>query len=138
MYRIMALDVGDVRIGIALSDLLQTIASPYETYRRKGFRKDIDYILKLAGEKEVGHIVSGLPLSMDGSENEQSAKVREFAEALAASTEIPVSFADERFTTVSAERLLISADVSREGRKKVVDKIAAAIILEGYLSKQKK
>ena len=137
MHRIMGLDVGDVRIGIALSDLLQTIASPFESYRRKGFFKDIDYILALAKEKEVGLIVSGIPLSMDGSENVQSAKVREFADALAKRTEIPVVFTDERFTTVSAERLLISADVSREGRKKVVDKIAAAIILDNYLSRNK-
>lgn len=134
----MALDIGDVRIGIALSDLLQTIASPFESYRRKGFVKDIEYILNLAKEKEVGQIVSGLPLSMDGSENAQSAKVREFAEALAARTEIPLSFVDERFTTVSAERLLVSADVSREGRKKVVDKIAAAIILDNFMSRNKK
>lgn len=138
MFRIMALDIGDVRIGIALSDLLQTIASPFESYRRKGFVKDIEYILNLAKEKEVGQIVSGLPLSMDGSENAQSAKVREFAEALAARTEIPLSFVDERFTTVSAERLLLSADVSREGRKKVVDKIAAAIILDNFMSRNKK
>ena len=75
---------------------------------------------------------------MDGSENAQSAKVREFAEALAARTEIPISFVDERFTTVSAERLLVSADVSREGRKKVVDKIAAAIILDNFMSRNKK
>ncbi len=134
----MALDIGDVRIGIALSDLLQTIASPFESYRRKGFVKDIEYILNLAKEKEVGQIVSGLPLSMDGSENAQSAKVREFAEALAARTEIPLSFVDERFTTVSAERLLVSADVSREGRKKMVDKIAAAIILDNFMSRNKK
>ena len=138
MFRIMALDIGDVRIGIALSDLLQTIASPFESYRRKGFVKDIEYILNLAKEKEVGQIVSGLPLSMDGSENAQSAKVREFAEALAARTEIPLSFVDERFTTVSAERLLVSADVSREGRKKVVDNIAAAIILDNFMSRNKK
>lgn len=138
MFRIMALDIGDVRIGIALSDLLQTIASPFESYRRKGFVKDIEYILNLAKEKEVGQIVSGLPLSMDGSENAQSAKVREFAEALAARTEIPLSFVDERFTTVSAERLLLSADVSREGRKKVVDKIAAAIILDNFMLRNKK
>ena len=134
MHRIMGLDVGDVRIGIALTDLLQTIASPFESYRRKGFLKDIDHILALAKEKEVGLIVSGLPLSMDGSENAQCAKVREFMDALAARTEIEVVFSDERFTTVSAEELLISADVSREGRRKVVDKIAAAIILESWLS----
>ena len=138
MFRIMALDVGDVRTGIALSDLLQTIASPFESYRRKGFVKDIEYILNLAKEKEVGLIVSGLPLSMDGTENAQSAKVREFVDALTARTEIPVSFVDERFTTVSAERMLLSADVSREGRKKVVDKIAAAIILDNYMSRNKK
>ena len=138
MFRIMALDVGDVRIGIALSDLLQTIASPFESYRRKGFVKDIEYILNLAKEKEVGLIVSGLPLSMNGTENAQSAKVREFVGALAERTEIPVSFVDERFTTVSAERMLLSADVSREGRKKVVDKIAAAIILDNYMSRNKK
>ena len=138
LYRIMALDVGDVRIGIAATDLLQTIASPLESYRRKGFLKDIDYILRLAAEREVGLIVSGLPLSDDGTENAQCEKVREFISALADRTEIPVQYMDERCTTVAAEELLIDADVSRAGRKRVVDKIAAALILERYLSERER
>ena len=137
MHRIMGLDIGEARIGIALTDLLQTIASPFETLRRKGFLKDVEAILAIAAEREVGLIVAGLPLSMDGTENAQCLRVREFMDALSERTDIPVEWMDERFTTVSAERVLLDADVSRAGRKKVVDKIAAAIILDHYLSRRK-
>lgn len=133
--RIMALDIGEVRIGIALSDPMKIIASPLETYTRVGFLKDIDYILELAEKHETDTIVAGLPLSMDGRENPQSGRVREFFEALKARFPGKTDYCDERFTTVSAERVLISADVSRKNRKKSVDKMAASLILQTYLAK---
>ena len=134
MGRIMSLDVGDVRIGIAVSDLMGVIANPLETYTRKGnLEVDAKYIVDLAKSKEVSLFISGLPLSLSGGENEQTLKTREFIEELQKHTDIPVKFLDERFTTLSAERVLIQGNVRRENRKKVIDKVAATIILQNYL-----
>ena len=134
MGRIMALDVGNVRIGIAVSDLMGIIANPLETYTRKGnLTVDAEYIANLAKQKEVSLFISGLPLSLSGGENEQTLKTREFIEELQKHTDIPVKFLDERFTTLSAERVLIQGNVRRENRKKVIDKVAATIILQNYL-----
>ena len=134
MGRIMALDVGNVRIGIAVSDLMGIIANPLETYTRKGnLAVDAEYIANLAKQKEISLFISGLPLSLSGGENEQTLKTREFIEELQKHTDIPVKFLDERFTTLSAERVLIQGNVRRENRKKVIDKVAATIILQNYL-----
>ncbi|MBQ8433761.1 MAG: Holliday junction resolvase RuvX [Clostridia bacterium] len=134
MGRVMALDVGNVRIGIAVSDLMGIIANPLETYTRKGnLTVDAQYIANLAKQREVSLFVSGLPLSLSGGENEQTLKTREFIEELQKHTDIPVKFLDERFTTLSAERVLIQGNVRRENRKKVIDKVAATIILQNDL-----
>ena len=136
MGRVMALDVGDVRIGIAVSDLMGIIANPLETYTRKGtLEVDARYVATLAKEKEVTQIVSGLPLGLKGQENEQTAKTREFVDKLKEVCDIPIEYLDERFTTLSAERVLIEGNVRREDRKKVIDKVAATIILQNYLDK---
>ncbi len=138
MGRIMALDVGDVRIGVAVSDLMGIIANPLETYTRKGdIDKDVGYIVALAKSHEVSLFVSGLPLGLNGQENDQTRKTREFIDALTAATDIPVKFMDERFTTLSAERVLIQGNVRRENRKKVIDKVAATIILQNYLDSKR-
>ena len=138
MGRIMALDVGDVRIGIAVSDLMGIIANPLETYTRKGILEvDAQYIVKLAQEKEVTKIISGLPLGLKGQENEQTAKTREFVDKLQEICDIPIEYLDERFTTLSAERVLIEGNVRRENRKKVIDKVAATIILQNYLDRKR-
>ena len=130
----MALDVGDVRIGVAVSDLMGIIANPLETYTRKGIlAQDAQYVADLAKRHEVELFVSGLPLGLNGQENEQTAKTRQFVEALQNCSDIPVKFMDERFTTLSAERVLIEGNVRRENRKKVIDKVAATIILQNYL-----
>ncbi len=130
----MALDVGDVRIGIAVSDLMGIIAIPLETYTRCGnLEKDAKYIADLAQSQSVELFVSGLPLGLNGLENEQTAKTRTFIDALKQQTDVPVKFMDERFTTISAERVLIEGNVRRENRKKVIDKVAATIILQNYL-----
>jgi len=138
MGRIMALDVGDVRIGIAVSDLTGIIANPLETYTRTGNReRDAKYIVDLAKEKEVTRFVSGLPLGLNGKENEQTLKTREFIAAINEICDIPVDYLDERFTTLSAERVLIQGNVRREDRKKVIDKVAATIILQNYLDSKR-
>ncbi len=130
----MSLDVGDVRIGVAVSDLMQLIANPLETYTRKGnLTADAQYVANLARQRDVDLIVSGLPLGLNGMENEQTAKTRVFISELQKHTDIPVKYMDERFTTISAERVLIEGNVRRENRKKVIDKVAATIILQNYL-----
>lgn len=134
----MALDVGDVRIGIAISDLMGIIANPLETYTRKGnLEKDVAYIVNLAKSREVSLFISGLPLGLNGLENDQTAKTRIFIDELVRQCDIPVKYMDERFTTLSAERVLIEGNVRRENRKKVIDKVAATIILQNYLDQKR-
>lgn len=138
MGRIMALDVGDVRIGIAVSDPMGIIANPLETYTRKGdINKDAKYIVELANSRDVTLFVSGLPLGLNGNENEQTRKTREFIDVLISLTDIHIKYLDERFTTLSAERTLIQGNVRREDRKKVIDKVAATIILQNYLDSKR-
>ena len=138
MGRVMALDVGDVRIGIAVSDLMGIIANPLETYTRSGdLERDAQYIVDLASKHEVSLFVSGLPLGLNAQENEQTAKTRVFVDELQKHTSIPVKYMDERFTTLSAERVLIQGNVRRENRKKVIDKVAATIILQNYLDSKR-
>ncbi len=135
--RLMGLDVGDKRIGIALSDEGFVIASPKETLERHGNRKDIAHLLDLAQREDVSEILVGMPLSLNGSEGPQAQKVGRFIEALRAETDIPVTTWDERLTTVSAERALLEGDVSRAKRKKTIDRVAAALILQGYLDSKR-
>ncbi len=137
--RKMSLDLGDRRIGVATSDLLGLIANPLETYTRSSLKADIEHIAKLVKDYEVDCIVLGLPINMDGTEGERVEKSREFGRILSANIpNIRIDYMDERWTTVSAERMLIEADVSREKRKTVIDKVAATIILQSYLDKTKK
>ena len=131
--RKMALDYGEVRIGIAFSDMLNIIASSYETYIRRDLDTDLDYLAKLAKEKEVDEIVIGLPKNMDGTEGERAEATRKFGEKLQEKTNLKIKYFDERLTSVSAEKLLIEADMRREKRKQVIDKISATIILQNYL-----
>lgn len=137
MNRVMALDLGDVRIGIAMSDLMKIIANGYETYKRVGVDKDIEYIVGLVKSNMVDTIVLGLPINMDGTHGVRVEKTKEFAIELASKTEAKVVFQDERLSTVSAERMLVDADVRRDKRKQVIDKIAATIILQTYLDMRK-
>lgn len=134
----MALDVGDKRIGIALSDTLKIIANPYETYSRKNTAQDIEYFKKLVQQKEVSLIICGLPLSMSGGENTQTQKTREFVQSVQEVLGVEIEFVDERLTTWSAEQVLLEANMRREDRKTVIDKVAATIILQHYLDYYKK
>lgn len=133
--RKIGLDVGDVRIGVAVSDLMGLCANPRETYVRKkdDTEADIAYFVEYAKREDADAFVVGLPRNMDGSEGPRAEITRAFGDALAQRSGLPVIYADERLTTVSAERLLIGADVRRDKRKKVIDKVAATIILQSYL-----
>ena len=137
MGRILALDVGDVRIGLAISDLMGIIANPLETYVRKTLQQDVCYIVNLANEREVDTIVSGLPKNLNNQDSLQTQKVREFIDELEKQWGKSVVFIDERFTTASAQRVLLEGNVRRNDRKMVVDKVAATIILQTYLEIKK-
>ena len=132
-YRVMALDYGDIRIGIALSDVTRFLASGYENYTRKNIEDDCKHIADIVSNNNVKIIVIGLPLNMDGSKGERVEKTYEFADVLKKHTNAEIEFLDERLTSVSAEKILISADVSRKKRKEVLDKLSATIILQDYL-----
>lgn len=133
--RVIALDVGDVRIGIAVSDPTGTIAQPLEVYRRVGWGPDSRYVKALCDRYETDHVLLGLPLNMDGTLGGQAQKAQAFGEVLE-KLGLQVSYQDERMTTVTAERVLIGGSVRREDRKQYVDKLAAAVILEQWLASQ--
>ena len=133
-YKTMALDLGERRIGTALSDLMGIIASGLETYERKNPELDCEYISKLVVKHGVKEIVVGLPKNMDGTCGDRVEKTYSFCEILKKYTDAKIVYFDERLTTVAAEKLLISADVSRQKRKTVIDKLAATIILQDYLN----
>jgi putative pre-16S rRNA nuclease len=129
----LAIDLGDKTIGLAVSDGLGITAQGLDTLERHGGHRDFDALRAVCQEREVGRIVVGLPRNMDGSEGPRAVKSRAFARSLHEALELPVFFWDERFTTAEAERLLIAADVSRAKRAKVIDKLAAQLILQGWL-----
>jgi len=133
--RIVCLDIGDVRIGVAVSDPTGTIAAPVEVIHRIGWGPDTKRIKQLCDFYETNRILSGLPLNMDGSEGFQARKVLDFCTQLE-KIGLNVIFQDERLSTVSAEEILIEGGVSRGNRKKVVDKIAATVILQQWLDSQ--
>lgn len=132
MGRIMGLDIGSKRIGIALSDRMYITAQGLESYTRQEER-DVDYIADLVLKYDVERIVCGLPLHMNGDEGLSAEMVRAFAAKLEEKISVPICFCDERLTTMQAERMLIDADVSRKKRRQVVDKMAAVLILQSYL-----
>jgi len=131
--RVLGVDYGRRRIGLAISDSDGIVASPLPIYIRRDARADIEHIARLAREKEVGTIVIGLPLNLDGSRGEMAEEVAAFAARLGTRARIPVATFDERLTTAEAERVLLQADISRKRRKKVRDSLAAVLILQGYL-----
>ncbi|MEZ5840152.1 MAG: Holliday junction resolvase RuvX [Hyphomicrobiales bacterium] len=133
--RLIGLDLGDKTIGLALSDVARMIASPLETIRRSKFRPDVEHLLALAGREGVGGLVIGLPLNMDGTEGPRVQSTRAFARNLAPLTGLPMLFWDERLSTAAVTRTLIEADRSRARRAELVDKLAAAYILQGALDR---
>ena len=133
--RIMSLDVGSRTIGIACSDALLMTAQGIETIRRTSLEKDFNRLQDLIAEYEVHELVVGMPKNMNGTKGERAEKTEEFVEKMKEVIDLPVTYWDERLSTVMAERQLIAADVSRKKRKSVIDKMAAVVILQGYLDR---
>ena len=133
--RIMSLDVGSRTIGIACRDALLMTAQGIETIRRTSLEKDFNRLQELIAEYEVHELVVGMPKNMNGTKGERAEKTEEFVEKMKEVIDLPVSYWDERLSTVMAERQLIAADVSRKKRKSVIDKMAAVVILQGYLDR---
>jgi putative Holliday junction resolvase len=132
-HRLLGLDVGTKTIGIAISDSGFAIASPVETIRRTKFAADAERLRQLIAGREVGGLVIGLPINMDGSEGPRCQSVRQFAANLLARFDIPILFWDERLSTAAVTRAMLEADLSRQRRAQSVDKMAAAYILQGAL-----
>lgn len=131
--RIAAVDYGTVRIGVALSNSSQTIASPYEIYSRRTPQLDDEYFCRLARDERVVRFVVGLPVHSHGGESQKSIEAREFGRRLTETTGVPVDFFDERFTTALAEQMLQDAGLTKQRRKDRRDKLAAQILLTAYL-----
>ncbi|SNS28457.1 Holliday junction resolvase RuvX [Tropicimonas sediminicola] len=134
---VAGLDLGTATIGVAISDRLLSTATPAETIRRKKFGIDAEKLLALLNAREVGGIVLGLPRNMDGSEGPRCQSTRAFARNLEKLTPLPMTFWDERLSTVAAERALLEADTSRKRRAEVIDHVAAGFILQGALDRMR-
>ncbi|MDG1376533.1 MAG: Holliday junction resolvase RuvX [Yoonia sp.] len=132
---IAGLDLGTVTIGVAMSDLMRGVATPVLTIKRKKFGVDAAALLKLLDERKAQAIVLGLPRNMDGSEGPRAQATRAFARNLARLTDLPITYWDERLSTVAAERAMIEADMSRKRRAELVDHVAAGFILQGMLDR---
>lgn len=137
MSRILGIDYGSRRIGLALSDPLELLASPHATLKRTSERADLERLAKIVADYEVRAVVIGLPLRTDGKPGRQVERVRRFADKLQRKLSVPLIEVDERLTTRQAERALLEADLSRRRRKDRVDKVAAAILLQRYLDAQR-
>ena len=133
--RLLGLDVGSKTVGMALSDVTRSIATPFDTIRRTKFTADAKTIGEVIESNQVGALVIGFPLNLDGSEGPRAQSTRAFARNLAAHVGVPMVFWDERLSTAAVERHLIEADASRKRRAEVIDRMAAAYILQGALDR---
>ncbi len=131
--RLMGLDLGSKTIGVATSDRTRMIATPIETIGRKKFTQDAERLIEIAKRENIGLIILGLPVNMDGSEGPRCQSTRAFARNFARLSAIPIVYWDERLSTAAVERMLIQADASRAKRDQVIDKLAAAWILQAAL-----
>ena len=132
--RLMGLDLGSKTIGLALSDVMLSVASPLETIRRSKFTQDAQRLIELIQEHDVGALVLGMPYEMDGSEGKRCQSTRDFAINFKKLRDMPISYWDERLSTSAVERMLVNdVDMTRKRRGEVVDKLAAAYILQGAL-----
>ena len=129
------LDLGEKTIGVAVSDRLLSVASPLSTVRRTKFTADAAALIDIISKREIGGVILGLPLNMDGSEGPRCQSTRAFARNLSRLTDLPIGFWDERLSTVAAERALLEADTSRKRRSEVIDHVAAGYILQGALDR---
>ncbi len=135
MRALMGLDLGTKTIGVAVSDTFCSVATPLETVRRKKFGLDAARLLEIAKDRNIAGIVLGLPRNMDGSEGPRAQSTRAFARNFSRLSDIPITFWDERLSTVAAERALLEADTSRRRRAEVIDHVAAGYILQGLLDR---
>ena len=131
--RLMGLDVGTKTIGLALSDTRRVIATPLETIRRRRFREDTARLLALIDTHDIGGLVIGLPLTLAGTDGPRTQSVRQFARNLLALRDLPIVLWDERLSTAAVTREMIAADLTRKRRGEIVDRVAAAYILQGCL-----
>ena len=134
---LLGLDFGDKTIGIAVSDKSKTIATPIITIKRKGVLKDIEKLLSILKEYDVGGIILGMPLSLDGSENERTEKVRKFAKEIIKCKDIKIAFQDERYSSDVIYKELRKNSISKDKIKKKIDQMAASYILQGFLDNAK-
>lgn len=130
---LLGLDLGSKTIGLAICDSALIVASPLETIRRKTFDKDCERLETIIAERKIGGLIIGLPINMDGSEGERCKETRKFTDTLLARIGLPTAYWDERLSTVAVERAMIEADLSRAKRAKIIDKLAAAYILQGAI-----
>ncbi len=132
--RLIGIDLGSKTIGLALSDVMRTIATPLETIKRVKFSKDVEQLKAICAEHEIGGLIIGLPLNMDGSEGPRCQSTRQFVKNLEPHLDLPVFLWDERLSTAVVQRMMTDeADMSRARRAELVDKLAAAYILQGFL-----
>ena len=132
---LVGLDLGTVTIGVAVCDAMLSVATPLETIKRKKFTLDANRLFEITAHRNIGGIVLGLPFNMDGSEGPRAQATRAFARNLVRLTDLPITFWDERLSTVAAERALLEADTSRKRRAEVIDHVAAGFILQGLLDR---
>ncbi len=133
----IGLDLGTKTIGVAISDSLLQTATPFETVKRTKFTADLAALEKIINDRSVAGIVLGLPLNMDGTEGPRCQSTRAFARNMDRALELPITFWDERLSTVAAERALLEADTTRKRRAQVIDHVAAAYILQGALDRRR-
>ena len=134
---LIGLDLGTKTIGVAVSDTTLSVATPIKTIKRKKFSLDTDHLLRIISTKNCCGVIIGLPKNMVGSEGPRAQSTRAFARNFSAKTELPITFWDERLSTVAAEKALLEADTTRKRRAEVIDHVAAAYILQGFLDRLK-
>ncbi len=135
MQAIAGLDLGEKTIGVAVSDVFGSVATPLETIRRKKFGVDAAALIAILEGRQIGGLILGMPFNMDGSEGPRCQSTRAFARNLSRLIDTPIGFWDERLSTVAAERALLAADTSRKRRSQVIDHVAAGFILQGVLDR---
>lgn len=136
MSRVLAIDLGEVQVGLAVSDELMLTAQPLPTYRRKGWRQDLAHLQRLMAHWGVGEVVVGLPKPLGGGTGRKASSAQEFAAKIQEACGVPVTLWDERLTTAQAERTLIQAGLRRGRRRQVIDRVAALLILQSYLDRR--
>jgi len=132
-FRLLGLDVGEKTIGLALSDVLRSIATPFETIERGKFTKDVEKLKQIIQKQNVGGLIIGYPVNMDGSHGPRTQSTRTFVSNLEKLIDLPMMMWDERMSTMAANRVMLEADLSRDRRAQLVDKLAASYMLQGFL-----